>query len=161
MANLLGEFNHQLDAKYRFRIPSKLRKGLGDGFMFARGSDNCVFVLSKEQADKELARLAKISIYDRKKQRSVRNFARGFEEVKEDSQGRIILSPEMRKHLLMDRDDRELNICGAINRVEIWSKKVHDKYFHCGEDENDEAEDEGDEELSYDDMLEMLCGDEE
>lgn len=160
MANLIGEYSHQLDAKYRFRIPAKLRKALGDGFIFARGSDNCVFVFSKEQADKELNRLAKISIYDRKRQKSVRNFARGFEEAKEDSQGRIILSPELRKHLKMDKEDRELFICGAINRVEIWSKKEHDKYFHCADCED--GEEESDEEsLSFDDMLEMLCGDEE
>ena len=159
MAMLIGEYSHQLDAKYRFRIPAKLRKALGDGFIFAKGSDNCVFVFSKEQAEKELNRLEKISIYDRKKQKSVRTFARGFEEAKEDSQGRIVLSPELRRHLLMAKGDSELFICGAINRVEIWSKKVHDEYFAC-DAEIGEVESEN-ESRSYDDLLEMLCGGED
>ena len=159
MARMIGEYNHQLDAKNRFRIPAKLRKALGDEFVFAKGSDNCVFVFSAEQAEKELSRLERISIYDRKRQKSVRTFARGFEDAKEDGQGRIILSPQLRRHLLLDKDDKDLVICGAINRVEIWSKKVHDEYFNCGS-ESDEVESE-DESEDFDLLLEMLAGDEQ
>lgn len=137
MAMLVGEFNHQLDAKYRMRIPAKLRKVLGDDYIFARGSNHCVYVFSKAQAEKILGELEQVSIFDITKQKSVRAFARTFEEVKEDGQGRVILSPELRKHALMDKDDKELVICGAINRVEIWSKKVYDEYFNGDGDDYD------------------------
>lgn len=134
MAMLVGEFNHQLDAKYRMRIPAKLRKVLGDEYIFARGSNHCVYVFSKEQAEKILSELEQVSIFDITKQKSVRSFARTFEDVKEDGQGRVILSPELRRHAQMEKDDKELVICGAINRVEIWSKKVYDEYFNGDED---------------------------
>lgn len=129
MAMLVGEFNHQLDAKYRMRIPAKLRKVLGDDYMFARGSNHCVFVFSASQAEKVLGELAQVNLFDLAKQKSVRNFARSFEDVKEDVQGRVVLSPELRKHALMEKDDKDLVIIGAIDHVEIWSKKVYDAYF--------------------------------
>ena len=145
MAMLVGEYNHQLDAKYRMRIPAKLKKALGEEYIFARGSNHCVYVFSKEQAEELLNKLQQISIFDISKQKSVRAFARTFEEVKEDGQGRVILSPELRKHTLMEKDDKDLVICGAINRVEIWSKKVYDEYFNVGGDGDD-----------YDKLLEQL-----
>ncbi len=36
---LTGEYNHQLDAKNRIRIPFKLKKELGDNYYFAKGTD--------------------------------------------------------------------------------------------------------------------------
>lgn len=137
MAMLVGEFNHQLDAKYRMRIPAKLKKVLGDEYIFARGSNHCIYIFSREQAETLLAELDQISIFDMSKQKSVRAFARTFEEVKEDAQGRVILSTELRRHALMEKDDKDLVICGAINRVEIWSKKVYDEYFNGDGDDYD------------------------
>lgn len=129
MPLLTGEYNHQLDAKYRIRIPAKLRKELGKEFYFAKGTDNCVFVYPKEEVEKILALVADIKLGD-PRQRSAREFMRNITPVKEDEQGRWLLTPEMRNHIGLEKEDKEVIICGAGARVEIWSRKSYDKYFY-------------------------------
>lgn len=134
MPMLTGEYNHQLDAKNRMRIPAKLRKELGDEFYFAKGTDNCLFVYPKAEVEVILEKLKDITLGD-PRQRNVRAFLKTITYVKEDDHGRLLMSPEMREHIGLDKDDKDLVVCGAGTRVEIWSKKNFDKYF--GEDETD------------------------
>lgn len=128
MAMLVGTFSHTLDAKYRMRIPAKLKKVLGDDFIFARGSNHCIYVFSSTEAEKLIAEMSQVNIFDLERQKSVRMFAAGFEEVTEDIQGRIVLSPGLRGHALIGKEDKELVIIGAVTHVEIWSKKVYEDY---------------------------------
>lgn len=134
MAMLTGEYNHQLDAKNRMRIPAKLRKELGDEFYFAKGTDGCVFVYPKAEVEAILEKLKDITLGD-PRQRSARAFLKTVLSVKEDEQGRLLLSPEMRAHIGLEKDDKDLVVCGAGTRVEIWSRKTYDSYF--GDDETD------------------------
>ena len=134
MPMLTGEYNHQLDAKNRMRIPAKLRKELGDEFYFAKGTDGCLFVYPQAEVEVILEKLKGIPLGD-PRQRNVRAFLKTILSVKEDDHGRLLLSPEMREHIGLERDDKDLVVCGAGTRVEIWSKKNFDRYF--GEDEMD------------------------
>lgn len=136
MAMLLGEYNHQLDAKNRMRIPAKLRKELGDEFYFAKGIDGCVFVYPKEELAELLVLIKAIPLGD-PRQKGAREFLKGIAPVKEDDQGRLVLSPEMRANIGLEKDDKELIICGAGNRVEIWSRNSYDKYYGEGNDDYD------------------------
>ncbi|MCM1437930.1 MAG: division/cell wall cluster transcriptional repressor MraZ [Roseburia sp.] len=128
MALLTGEYNHQLDAKNRMRIPAKLRKELGDEFFFAKGTDGCIFVYPREQVEAILDKTKDIPLGD-PRQRSARAFLKTILAVKEDDHGRLLLSPEMRAHIGLEKDDKDLIICGAGTRVEIWSTKTYDSYF--------------------------------
>lgn len=134
MPMLTGEYNHQLDAKNRMRIPAKLRKELGDEFFFAKGTDGCLFVYPKAEVEAILEKLKYIPLGD-PRQRNVRAFLKTILSVKEDDHGRLLLSPEMREHIGLGRDDKDLIVCGAGTRVEIWSQKTYDSYF--GEDDTD------------------------
>ncbi len=134
MPMLTGEYNHQLDAKNRMRIPAKLRKELGDEFYFAKGTDSCIFVYPSAEVEVILEKLKNIPLGD-PRQRNVRAFLKTITYVKEDDHGRLLMSPEMREHIGLEKDDKDLVVCGAGTRVEIWSKKNFDKYF--GEDEVD------------------------
>lgn len=134
MPMLTGEYNHQLDAKNRMRIPAKLRKELGDEFFFAKGTDGCLFVYPKAEVEIILEKLKDITLGD-PRQRNVRAFLKTILSVKEDDHGRLLLSPEMREHIGLEKDDKDLVVCGAGTRVEIWSKKNFDSYF--GEDDMD------------------------
>lgn len=129
MFMLTGEYSHQLDAKNRMRIPAKLKKGLGDEYYFCIGTNHCISVLSKDEAESQLEKLTLIKNSDLKNQKVVREIAKSFVLAVEDSQGRVVLPPELRKHAQLGKDDKELMICGAINRIEIWNKKVYDEYF--------------------------------
>lgn len=142
MPMLTGEYNHQLDAKNRMRIPAKLRKELGDEFYFAKGTDGCLFVYPKAEVEAILEKLKDITLGD-PRQRNVRAFLKTILSVKEDDHGRLLLSPEMREHIGLEKDDKDLVVCGAGTRVEIWSQKTYDAYF-------------GEEEFDYDTLVKNL-----
>lgn len=135
MAMLTGEYNHQLDAKNRMRVPAKLRKELGDEYYFAKGTNHSISVFSKAAVDAQFEKLKDIKLSDLERQKSLRTFAKSFVLAVEDAQGRVVLSPELREHAGLGKNDKDLVICGAVTRVEIWSKKVYDEYFN-GEEDN-------------------------
>ena len=135
MFMLTGEYSHQLDAKNRMRIPAKLRKELGDEYYFAKGANKCIYVFPKEAVEAQFEKLKEIKLSEIEKQKGLRAFAKSFVPAVEDGQGRVILPPELRSHAGMGKDDKELVICGAVSRVEIWSKKVYDEYF-AGEEQD-------------------------
>ncbi len=143
MANFTGEYFHQLDAKNRIRIPAKLRKDLGDEYYFAYGTDHCIFVFTKAKMEEYLEALGATKISDLDAQKRVRMFARTCVAVEEDNQGRVVLSPEFRRHAQIEKDDKDLVICGAVNRIEIWNKRIYDAYT-------------ADMETDYDKMFSML-----
>lgn len=143
MAMFMGDYNHQLDAKNRMRIPAKLKKELGDEYYFAKGANHCIYVFSKEAVEEQFEKLKEIKLSDLERQKSLRAFAKSFVPAVEDTQGRVVLSPELRAYAGLGKNDKDLFICGAVTRVEIWSKKTYDEYF-SGEDEN------------YDDLFSLL-----
>ncbi len=138
MAIFTGEYFHQLDAKNRIRIPAKLRKELGEGYWFAYGTNHCVSVFTDEQMRKYLEELGEAKISDLEAQKRLRMFARKCVQPEEDNQGRVILSPEFRKHAQLGKDDKDLVIIGAVNRIEIWNKRLYDEYTASMEDDFDE-----------------------
>lgn len=137
MAMLTGEYSHQLDAKNRMRIPARLKKELGDEYYFCIGTNHCITVLSKQEAEAQLEKLNAIKYSDLKNQKVLREIAKSFVPAVEDSQGRVVLPPDLRRHALLGKEDKELVICGAVNRIEIWAKKVYDEYFDNDEEDFD------------------------
>lgn len=134
---LTGEYSHQLDAKNRMRIPARLKKELGDEYYFCIGTNHCITVLSKQEAEAQLEKLNSIKYSDLKNQKVLREIAKSFVPAVEDGQGRVVLPPELRRHALLGKEDKELIICGAVNRIEIWAKKVYDEYFDNDEEDFD------------------------
>ena len=128
MAMFTGEYFHQLDAKNRIRIPARLKKDLGEEYYFAFGTNHCIFVFTKQKMEQYLEELGEAKLSDLEAQKRVRMFARTCVQVEEDNQGRIVLSPELRRHAQLGKDDKELVICGAVNRIEIWNKRLYDEY---------------------------------
>jgi MraZ protein len=132
---LTGEYRHQLDAKNRIRIPSKLKKELGDEYYFAKGAGGCISVFPKATVDAQFEKLKEIKLSDLEQQKSLRSFAKSFVAGEEDNQGRVVLNPELRKFAKINKD---IVICGAVTRIEIWSKEVYDEYFADEEENFDE-----------------------
>ncbi len=128
MALFTGEYFHQLDAKNRIRIPARLKKDLGDEYYFAYGTNHCIFVFTKQKMDEYLEELGATKLSDLEAQKRVRMFARTCVPVEEDGQGRVVLSPELRRHAQLGKEDKDLVICGAVSRIEIWNKRLYDEY---------------------------------
>ena len=45
----IGMYEHQLDAKNRMIVPSKLRDELGDKVVFTKGIDNCLYLYPMDE----------------------------------------------------------------------------------------------------------------
>ena len=57
-----GEYQHSIDTKGRVIFPVKLREELGEGFVIAKGLDNCISVYSKAGWDEFYGKISAISI---------------------------------------------------------------------------------------------------
>ena len=112
---LIGEYQHNIDAKGRVIVPAKFREDLGEHFYVTKGLDGCLFVLSAA----EWKRLQdKISAMPISKSRGLqRFFVSGAAEVEPDKQGRILLPQHLREHAGLEKD---VTVIGASSRAEIW-----------------------------------------
>ncbi len=118
---LAGEYEHCLDGKNRIRIPAKFKAELGDEFVFCRGVNKCIYVISKEEFASYVEDFKKIGKFDRVGQRAVSEFMSTYAVPEEDNQGRMILPKKLREYAGIDKN---IVTRGAWNRLEIWSAEV-------------------------------------
>ncbi len=122
---LTGEYDHQIDAKNRIRIPAKL-KGNEERLYFSKGSDGCIFVFYEAAIREKMEKLEEIGLFDRAKQRGLRDFANSIKPVDVDQQGRFVIPAELVTHAKIKKD---VKICGTGARIEVWAKEVYDEYM--------------------------------
>lgn len=122
---LTGEYNHQIDAKNRIRIPNKL-KGSEESLYFSKGTNGCLFVFSEAAIKEKLSQLEEIKFNDVEKQKGLRAFAKSFQLVESDGQGRMIIPSKLKEFAKIEKD---IVICGAGSHIEVWAKEVYDEYF--------------------------------
>ena len=92
---LTDRFEHSLDGKNRLIIPAKHREQLGPVFMITQSIDNCLQVYSMEEWKKYSD---KLDALPNKKLAAVRRFIySNASEVTPDSQGRVVISPALKK----------------------------------------------------------------
>ena len=114
----LGRHAHAVDAKGRMAVPARFRDALADGLVLTRGIDRCL-ALYPMAAWRPLAeKIDALPISDP----DARTFRRlVFAEAVDltlDTQGRILLPPELRAYAGIDRDAL---VVGVYTSVEIWS----------------------------------------
>lgn len=128
---LTGEYDHQIDAKNRIRIPAKL-KGKEEKLYFSKGTNGCIFVFYEAAIQEKLEKLEEVKLSDIERQKGIRAFTKSLKLVEMDTQGRLVIPPELKSYAKITKD---IKICGAGSRIEIWSKQVYDLYF-ADDDEN-------------------------
>ena len=115
-----GEYKHNLDAKNRIFIPSKLREELGEPFVVAKDiRENCLKVYSLEGWEAYIRPL-------REQKRSlsekiVRHLHASLAQVMPDGQGRIVLPPELIAHAKLEKN---IVVVGCCDYAEIWAESV-------------------------------------
>lgn len=126
MAKLfVGTYYHQLDTKNRFRIPAKLRDGLGDSFVVTKSVDApCLYVFSSEKFDSMQEKINELPLFDTKAQNALRKFLASCLVVEEDKQGRVMITPDLRKYANFQKD---IVTIGVGSRLEIWSLEEWEK----------------------------------
>jgi len=123
-----GRFEHTIDEKGRLNIPSKFREILsarGENELILTDFDSCLAAYPREewrQLEEKIKRLSTI-------QKDVRNFLRLFyssaTEVPLDSQGRILIPPQMRERAHIAK---EVVLLGLLNKIEIWDRKSWEEF---------------------------------
>ena len=59
---LIGEFQHNIDAKGRVIVPARFREDLGETFYVAKGLDRCLFVFPPAEWARLQARICAMPI---------------------------------------------------------------------------------------------------
>jgi len=123
-----GRFEHTIDEKGRLSIPSRFREILsarGESELILTDFDSCLAAYPREewrQLEEKIKRLSTI-------QKDVRNFLRLFyssaTEVPLDSQGRILIPPQMRDRAHLGKD---VVLLGLLNKIEIWDKNSWEEF---------------------------------
>ena len=125
---LIGQYQHNIDAKGRVIFPARFREDLGERFYVTKGLDHCLFVLPPTEWTKLQD---KIMAMPMGKARGIqRFFFSGAAEVEPDKQGRITLPAPLRAYAGLKKD---LAVIGAGARVEIWDAESWSTYLAAQE----------------------------
>lgn len=134
---LIGEYSHSIDAKGRIILPAKFRAELGERFVVTKGFDGCLYGYSIEEWKTIEEKIKTLPLVTGK---DARNFTRFFFssaiECEIDSQGRILISQNLREFAMLKK---EVVIIGVSSRIEFWSKEKWEEY-NQNQDSEDIAE---------------------
>lgn len=130
----IGEYEHNVDAKGRIIMPSKLREDIGDKFIITKGLDGCLFAYSQTEWANFEQKLKALPLAQKNARNFVRFFLSGAVECEIDKQGRFLIPANLREHALLDK---EVVIIGVGTRLEIWNKESWKTY---SSDENISAD---------------------
>lgn len=119
MNRLTGKFDHTIDAKGRFIVPSKFREDLGDSFTVTIGLDGCLYIFPESGWDKFTEQLEQLN--GTKENRTVkRTFLANAASCDIDKQGRTLIPANLREWAGIDKD---IVLVGLLNKIELWSKE--------------------------------------
>lgn len=116
---LFGEYDHQVDAKNRIRIPSKFKQELKNGYYFVMGNAKCISIYPAENMEKFVKQFDGISDLDVEAQEELANIFGSVFPGDEDGQGRVVIPKSLREYAGIDKDVVSV---GMVNRIDIYSK---------------------------------------
>lgn len=121
----VGEYSHNIDAKGRIIMPSKLREQLGEQFMITRGFEGCLAVYPMEAWEKFVEKLTMLPTNQKSTRYLQRELLSGAAEAEPDKQGKVLITPSHRKYAELSK---EVVIIGVGTRVEIWDAEKLAQY---------------------------------
>ncbi|WP_409967905.1 division/cell wall cluster transcriptional repressor MraZ [Bengtsoniella intestinalis] len=111
---MIGTSYHNMDAKGRLAMPAKLRESLGDSFYITIARNHSLVVYSCEDWREKEEKYSQLSSG---KRAAISSLFTSAVYCEPDSQGRILLSPELRAHANLIK---EVAVLGAGTQVELW-----------------------------------------
>ena len=117
----MGTSNNSIDEKNRMIVPSKLRAELGARCILTKGLDQCLYIYTTEDWDKQMEKIARLPESDPKVRAFIRHFCANACECEFDKQGRIIIPQELKAYAGIEKD---LVTMGAMSKIEVWSREV-------------------------------------
>ena len=126
-----GQYAHNIDAKGRLFIPTKLRDELGGTLHVTVGQDHCLSVFSDQGSADFNASLKGTSVTRIKGLRMMYAY---MTDCVPDAQGRILLPAKLRQYANLEK---EVVIIGVFDRAEIWNaqlwQKMEDEALQSGQ----------------------------
>ncbi len=122
---LIGEFQHNIDAKGRLIMPAKFRPDLGEQFIVTRGLDGCLSGYPMTSWEKIQDKLMQLPLAKKDARKFTRFFYSAATEVEIDKQGRINLPKNL---IEFAKIDKECRVIGVSDRIEIWSSERWDEF---------------------------------
>ncbi|MFQ9892363.1 MAG: division/cell wall cluster transcriptional repressor MraZ [Emergencia sp.] len=119
----MGTFNNSIDAKNRMIVPSKHRDQLGGRCVLTRGLDQCLYIYSMAEWEKQMEKIEALPESDPKVRAFIRHFCANAVDCEFDKQGRIVIPAELKEYAGIDK---ELVTMGAMRKIEVWSREVWD-----------------------------------
>lgn len=116
---LIGEYTHSLDAKKRLSLPSKFRKEVGKKVVITQGLDNCLFVYSLKEWEKETEKLANVSYVQSDSRGYSRFVFASAVESDVDAIGRILIPDHLK---LFAHLEGKVAVLGVHSRIELWNE---------------------------------------
>lgn len=133
----MGEYHHNIDAKGRLIIPSKLRDDLGDNFIVTRGLDGCLFLYPQRHWNTIINKYKELPDTKNKRQ-FLRIFLSGATTCEYDKQGRINIPKPLTDYAALEKD---CIIIGVDEKLEIWSKERWESFISDNEENMSEIAD--------------------
>ena len=112
---VIGQYQHNIDAKGRLFIPAKYREELGETFYVTIGLDGCLSVYSDAKWADLTAKFDALPISQARKMRAL--FANAA-KCEPDAQGRILIPVKLRQYAALEREglDPE-NLAAAMEEL--------------------------------------------
>ena len=126
-----GTYEHNVDAKGRLFIPTKLRDELGDNFVMTKGLDGCLSLYSqKNWAIME----EKIASLPSSKARSLQRYFFSIAmDCEPDSQGRVVIPQVLREFAGITK---AVVVIGIVDKAEIWDAEKWRQYNESIDEED-------------------------
>ena len=124
-----GIFHNSVDDKGRTSIPARLREQIRDGhetpLVLTLGFDQCLFLYPMDAWKKIEEKLSSLDTLNAEVRQFQRTILKATDEVEMDQQGRIVISPVLRKEAGINKS---VVIVGMLHRIEIWDKEKYENY---------------------------------
>lgn len=124
-----GIFHNSMDDKGRLSIPSRLREQIKSGhetpLVLTLGFDQCLFLYPMDAWKKIEDQLSSLNSLNPEVRQFQRMILGNSDEVEIDQQGRIMISPVLRKEAGLTKG---IVIAGMLQRIEIWDKQRYEGY---------------------------------
>lgn len=122
----VGQFDHNLDSKFRLTIPSKMRVTLEDGMVITRSlTEPCLEIYPTEAWIEKAAEMESLPRVNRDARRIRRIFFANAEKLELDKQGRIVLSQRLRE---VSGINGEATLIGTGSFLEVWEPGNLDEF---------------------------------
>ena len=124
-----GIFHNSVDDKGRTSIPARFREQIRDGhetpLVLTLGFDQCLFLYPMDAWKKIEEKLSSLDTLNAEVRQFQRTILKATDEVEMDQQGRIVISPVLRKEAGINKS---VVIVGMLHRIEIWDKEKYENY---------------------------------